>query len=360
MYSRETLFSRVDGLKEVFEAFLAEFGDEDFCRDYVLAMVVETNVMRCNHCGTSNKPTVIEDRNFPCIKCKRPIWITAGTMFEQVEYFQSWLAAFRLHEKKIILNPFQFHILLGIHYNTAYTMFKQLNKELSEMLTDCSRTVPSSAFVSVFYRRSRETPAGEPPVSEERRARQLAEKPLLMKRKRKVRQPMPSMQQTPLDLNEREKLVYSETSATPISFELLCKNTDLPVPELSSVLTMLELKGALNRLPGDNYERADFQTLVAAKDLSVDRAVVDKGQRRSIKSFIEFIKSKYQGISRKYLQLYVGPHLLNESVEGLKDGTLLTAFIKRKKITSKEILDFVTDLQVAIFPRAPAGDVETT
>lgn len=254
----EKLFAKIKGLKQVFDEFVAEYPNEAVCRATVLSYVAENKALICNYCGTQNRPTVVQERDFPCEVCKKPVWVTAGTGFEQVELFRPWLAWFRLQERGIVLNAFQFHDLLEIPYFTAYKMSKQIHMKLCEILADPNRTAPSSAFASIFYRRSRETPAGEHPVSEEKRARQLVERRSESISKRKIEQVTQLAVQPKFELSDREKLVLSEIIDAPISFGLLLKNTQLPVSQLSSVLTMMELKGAVSRLPGDNYERVDL------------------------------------------------------------------------------------------------------
>ncbi len=355
MYGRrvEKLFSKIEGLKQVFEEFVDEYPNEAVCRAAVLSYVAENKVLICNFCGTQNRPKVVQERDFPCEVCKRPVWVTAGTGFEQVELFRPWLAWFRLQERGIVLNAFQFHDLLEIPYFTAYKMSKQIHMKLCEILADPNRTAPSSAFSSIFYRRSRETPAGEHPVSEEKRARLLVEKRSESISKRKVVQMTPLAIQPEFELSDKEKLVFSEIVDAPISFGLLLRNTELPVSQLSSVLTMMELKGAVSRLPGDVYERADLVPIRANASL-VD-AEAGKSDKTTIKSLIEFVRAKYGGISRKYLQLYAAPFLLSEGLESWKEGALLDIFVRSKKIPYREILEYVTDLQVAIYPRPPGA-----
>jgi len=353
MYSRrvEKLFAKIEGLKQVFEEFVSEYPDEAVCRATVLSYVAENKVLIWNYCGTQNRPTAVQERDFPCDVCKRPVWVTAGTGFEQVELFRPWLAWFRLQERGIVLNAFQFHDLLEIPYFTAYKMSKQIHMKLCEILADPNRTAPSSAFSSIFYRRSRETPAGEHPVSEEKRARLLVEKRSESISRRKVEQETPALIQPEFELSDKERLVFSAIVDAPISFGLLLRNTKLPVSQLSSVLTMMELKGALSRLPGDNYERADLLRISA--NASLESAVTEKNDKTTIKSLIKFVRAKYQGISRKYLQLYAAPFLFSEGLESWKEGALLDLFVRSKKIPYREILEYVSELQVAVFPRPP-------
>jgi DNA processing protein len=59
-----------------------------------------------------------------------------------------------------------------------------------------------------------------------------------------------------MKLYGREKEVYELLSHDPMYFDLLIEHTGMSVGELSSALTMLELGGAIIRVPGDAYVRA--------------------------------------------------------------------------------------------------------
>ncbi len=150
-----------------------------------------------------------------------------------------------------------------------------------------------------------------------------------------------------------EKQIFDVISATPISFDQLCDRVDLPVGELSALLMSLELKAAIFRLPGDRYVRENLQSLVAANSLHVDSTISDKGNRATVKAFIKDIRTRHRGVSRKYLQLFVPLFVLLEHHKSWEKGTLLKLAISSKKIRYQDILDFVTDLEVIIFPRAP-------
>jgi hypothetical protein len=350
----QKIFDKIEGLQESFAEFEAEFPDEAAATAYALAWVVRVRQTICNICSTVNVPKEIHERKFPCLKCKKPVWITAGSMFEGVTYFRPWLAAFWFLERGIKINPWQFRELMGIHWFTADSIFKEVALSLLTLFQQGdSVTVPSSVFVSVYRRRSRETPAGEPPVAEETRARELAQKRSQSITRQQSPRPKSIVSHSELDIDENEKQIFDMISATPCSFDLLCERAALSVGELSAVLMSLELKGAVFRLPGNRYVRENLQSLVAAKLRHVDSTVSDKGTRATVKAFIKDILARHGGVSRKYVQLFVPLFVLLEHHKSWEKGTLLKLAINSKKIRYDDILDFVTDLEVAIFPRAP-------
>jgi len=58
---------------------------------------------------------------------------------------------------------------------------------------------------------------------------------------------------TPTDLNGDEEKVYKKLSLKPIYIDTLIDNLDIPSHELLSILTILELKGYIKQLPGQQY-----------------------------------------------------------------------------------------------------------
>jgi DNA processing protein len=60
---------------------------------------------------------------------------------------------------------------------------------------------------------------------------------------------------TMVELYGREREIFEMISAEPVHFDVLCEKSGMNSGELSATLTMLELAGVVNRLPGDWYER---------------------------------------------------------------------------------------------------------
>lgn len=58
---------------------------------------------------------------------------------------------------------------------------------------------------------------------------------------------------TVVELYGREREVFELISLEPVHFDSLCGKSGMSAPEMSAVLTMLELAGVVERLPGDWY-----------------------------------------------------------------------------------------------------------
>jgi len=68
----------------------------------------------------------------------------------------------------------------------------------------------------------------------------------------------PSPVSAVLDLRGAEKRVFDCLSGGPVSVDEIIDETQLPVSEASVLLTGLELKGLVKRLPGQSYARKDI------------------------------------------------------------------------------------------------------
>lgn len=354
-YLRRT-FEKVEGLYEAFMDFSAKFPDEDACRTYVLMGILSQGNLVCQNCGILNHHDDARVRSFPCSKCKKLIWITAGTTFEQVEFFRPWVAAQHLMEADVRVNAFQLSRLLETHYHTAYGVLKTINFKLADRMPADAQTAPSAAFAAVFFRRSRETPAGCHPVEEERRAQERAygkqgqkNNPNRKSSRRRSAQPHPSPDLLP-EMSGDEQKVFSFIGTEPIHFDRLCELSDLPAPSLSVLLMSLQLKNAVRNEVGNRYMREDFVSLVHSRETAQGANPANSKSQVTVKAILKHIRGMYQGISRKYLQLYVANFLFYEQLEEWKDGGLLKLLITSKKVKYEEILAFVTDLHVSVVP----------
>src|SRR5262249_16299060 len=139
-------------------------------------------------------------------------------------------------------------------------------------------TTSTSAFLDVFCKRSRATPAGEHPKAEETAAEQDGE-------------------QSPGDenLSADERHVFDNLSFKPISFDALCEITKMKTSTLSACLITLQMKQLAQNLPGDTWKST------RPKNPTSDEKVLDLLCRH----FKVFVCAHFHRISRKYVQPYL-------------------------------------------------------
>ena len=61
--------------------------------------------------------------------------------------------------------------------------------------------------------------------------------------------------QAHIELDEKEKLVFSQTSSKKISIDQLSLECNIPVALISPILLSLEFKGLITAQPGNSYIR---------------------------------------------------------------------------------------------------------
>lgn len=129
-------------------------------------------------------------------------------------------------------------------------------------------------------------------------------------------------------------------SARPVHFDVLCAKTNLLSKDMSAFLMLLELSGAAQRLVGDRYQRIrKSRKIKDVDDLPPDLKLM-------ISAFHNFVRAKFQGISRKHLQLYLAAFMCFLNRGKWERGRILNACWQRRKIRRKDLLNYVTPEQV--------------
>ena len=107
-------------------------------------------------------------------------------------------------------------------------------------------------------------------------------------------------------------------------------------PEVAAALTMLELYGFAQRLPGDQYVRSS-PFPVDSQDIPEK-----EHQREYVKHVSKFIERRFQKISRKCLDFYVAAfRCFSNKDEWVND--ILIGSIKALPIRYADIVNHVTD-----------------
>ena len=62
----------------------------------------------------------------------------------------------------------------------------------------------------------------------------------------------------PEDVTDEERVVLEALGAEPVHIDALCRQIEMSLPDLSTVLTMLEMRQLVESQPGSHYCRAPF------------------------------------------------------------------------------------------------------
>ena len=284
--------------------------------------------------GQSRSPCCFElqpgetlgERHYNCPKCKQVVWVTAGTFFDGIRDPITWRGAIWLYEDGLTPNAADLQRLSGASYSTCWEICRKLNVVILEKIFDGLYPVESAFFQEIIFRRTRVTPAREHPRAEQAEFEQVSSD---------------AAGEEGLDgFTEKEISILVNLSQEPVHFDFVCAKTKMPSNEISAFLVKLELFGAVQRLVGERYVRTKKSHKVSDEDnLPLELIVL-------ISAFKDYIRAKFQGISRKYLQLYLAAFMWWMTKGGWRRGRLLNACLQQRKIRRKDLLDYVTPEQV--------------
>lgn len=336
---REDLLKAIELLKE----FDAINPDERICEALSIQWCCNRGFVICVHCGHQQITTGKIKRMYLCQNCSKEIWVTAGTFFDHVRKFRPYLATIFLYENGLLLSVSSLSKVLGISLSTAALISKKIAMLVSETLHSSNRDVPSSALSSIVCRRTIETPQRQHPLAEE----------VEVQRKLSLQQEKPQRKNPdPPELSFVETQVLELLSESPISFSEICERLSIDYPTASSTMVFLELKELATCLPGDKYIRS----IESKQDTRHILRESENDNRQSLTThrFIKFIEERYQGVGRKYLQLYVALFWLYIDRKRWGPNSILNLCARSKHVPYRKILNFITAAEVK-FPSPKAA-----
>lgn len=315
----------------------AEFGPEEKAQSIALNDIAKRKFLICGQCKSKNKIPKTDLRMFLCTKCRKEIWITANTNYHKAKKFFARLAIMRLKEMGIIVTPNDAARLLSVTTDTVSRIYKQVGIVVISRFPKRAVEVPSEYALTVYTRRTILTPAGKPPFEEE----------FEMQRQHQAQEPQPqsvSISQSDMpDLSELELLIFAIISKNPIHFDQLAERSQLQTHTLSSALTFLELRGLIQAQAGNKFTRAN--------SLFIKNANASEKEKSIVESFNYFVKENFQGIGRKYGQVYSSFFWLANDRKTWRKNSLRKLYAAHPYVSYQDILDFVTPLTFKVVPR---------
>lgn len=296
------------------QQFATHFPDENICKAKLYEMMDKENVLECHHCGHHKLEKNPIGRVLKCSNCNKGTWFTAGTFFHHVKLIRPWLAAIWLMERGVIFSASAFCKLAGISSSSALYILKKLTFVLTKNMNQNTISAPSSAFIEVICKRSRQTPPNMHPRAEQdlinKELEETSSSERIDSQSQNSHKPSSNSAQNAdnsgklknandLELNEEEQKVYNLLLEKTFSSEELHVRIGISISELYVALVMLELKGAIERLPGDRY---------CISTEPNELATTQTDEIKDAVSIINFIRINFHGISRKYLQNYLALH----------------------------------------------------
>ena len=343
-------------LNSCWKQFTAEFPTEDACVNELYRRVYQHHI-RCSECNSEKIKKLCNSRIIICRNCNRKTYTLAGTFFHNIRGAQHWLGAIWFMEQGHEVNASAFARLAKVVSSTAQNIFKKLCFVIMSKMSDLPET-PSREFLNIFRRRSRLTPAGESPASEQSDIEKSA------KATEEIESDIEAIgnrQCSALEIEEpdwsayfdaegdivhTERSAYEALKAETLHFDMLWEMTGKNTGKLSAALFLLELKGLVKQEHVSWYCRSKPANCTAAGSASMPKSQTSL----AVKSFIDYVSSTFNGISRKYLQNYLAWHWCVCDRKRWSRGTLLSECAGFGKTTQKEILYYVSPLIVKLAP----------
>lgn len=272
---------------EAWQAFNEEMPNDSAAVDFLYDSLVIYNKIEC----ACRLPQIIHmpgDRFYSCRNCKKVSWVTSGTLFTGVVKLRAWLALVWLKERGITISAMRFSRLLEIAQSTALNIQKRLGMVVQEKLDDSSPGVPAQVLASIIIKRSKETPAQAHPRAE----------------------------------------LTSDT------------NSDHPFVSLDEWMNSTSHETDLSSVIADFLKNRDPQH---AGFISYESIV------GAIGAAITYIRTYFQGVSGKCLQLYLASFWCHLDRVRWSNGAILLACIEHAPISYQEMFSFVSPPLVKIF-----------
>lgn len=278
--------------------------------------------LRSPCCFEQQPEETLGERNYNCPKCRQLVWVTAGTFFDGIKDPITWRGAVWLYDEGLTPTAADLQRLSGASYSACWEICRKLNMVISEQNFDGLTPVESALFQEIIFRRTRVTPPGKHPRAEQAEI----EKDCLEAPDEVILE----------GFTEKQISILQILSVEPVHFDTLCAKTNTPSKDVSAFLMLLELSGIAQRLVGDRYVR-----IKKSKKMS-DVDNLPPELKLMISAFKNFVRAKFQGISRKYLQLYLAAFICFLNRGKWERGRILNACLQRRKIRRKDLLNYVT------------------
>lgn len=343
--------------------------------------------LKCQCCESTHLEFREGNRKADCLVCGKLNFLTAKTFLHGVRRLPDWVRAMWLLEDGVIFSANMFSSVTGMASSSASSMLATLSAVILEYMPD-SETEYSGSFAEIFHRRSLQTPALKHPVSEQDIFDELEDEKMAASLDGHLERCLnelydfqvgkapkssegaicgaaiaPASSCTTVVVTSetqsaacsvgselapathsqdwtREKAAFSLLSKEPRTFDWLSEALNLPTSELTLTLVHLQLADLVTQQPGQRYVRKRL--------LWVDNSNADGADKaKQFKPFFDFVRRVFQGISRKYLQLYLAVYWCSLNRRRWGVGRLFSACMRSRRRCYRARLNFVSPPVVA-------------
>ncbi|MDX2106565.1 MAG: hypothetical protein SFY67_09200 [Candidatus Melainabacteria bacterium] len=316
--------------------FESKFADEQTCMNYVLHKLAKE--VRCKECQGGNVRRLARSRDCICNDCGTISSLTAGTIFNGVRKIGPYLKMIWLLERGLAFNCFQIHKHLGIAYSTCLAIFKKLSTVIKDLMENREKKIGSALFMPIFMKRSRLTPLNEHPQAEQKMAYlKVTVKDEFNKSSEDVELKLGS-------LSDFDRKVYELIRVGKIDLDNILQKLEATVHDVMLPLFELEDAGLIERLPANYFALKDNSNSHLHQNL--DAQPYSHKLKKHVSKCLLFLREKFRGISRKYLQNYLAVFWCWTDRKTWGPNSLLRACLRSPEISYHQILTYETPLDV--------------
>lgn len=327
--------------------FLALVPSEEAAIDLILQTQIEQRklVCRCGHVF-ENATRAMYERRVKCAECKGHTHFTVGTLYERVSQVRARLGAVWLMDHGAVVTSTKLNQIFGIATSTGLCIINTIGLFIESLrrtaFDDVSESVSCPIFGEIMIKRSRITGAYEHAASLPEEVTVADAGPDL---ENGFSQAFSDTECSDIsdDLGDLDRAVLAQISAAPISVDTICESLDSTAGPVGAALTMLELLGHIASGPGNSFVR-----LNAAKVKSDNRTEFSPEVLAFAEAAIENIKAIRQGVSRKYLQLYLGTFWCCFDRNIWRTGELMLVSVDATLAPDRNLFDYESPLMVSV------------
>lgn len=353
----DTPRSRDQLLNELKVAYQKQFPTSEDSFEAIVDHAEKCGLVRCEHCGHTEVRRRHGKTFIVCMKCHKRTWFLADTLFGYMKSPRIWHAGIWLLQQGITVNSKELEWFTGCANSSAQNAFKKIMMVVLDTLNEGAVQVSSSLFGPLFRRRSRETPARAHPSAEQtdlhqrdpedNRAQSSASGHFWQAESEDIGNSNRSSghkQANPIDnLCEEHLLFLNALSNAPLHFNDLCVRLNSDAGIVSAIMTLLEIQGLIDRLPGDYYRLKEDDKESQTASIDHDHIdVIDEESFVLIERAVNFVLSHFGGVSRKACQLYIAAFSSSINVAAWESNGLFKACFEFAHLSDRGLLQYVT------------------
>ncbi|MBX9671179.1 MAG: hypothetical protein K2X93_26560 [Candidatus Obscuribacterales bacterium] len=330
--SKKIKKARIRRIKRMVAKFKEIVRTEEDAISFILELYRDSGGFQCT-CGNVLSQS-FNTRMTKCGDCKRDCWVTAGTMFDHAHRLVPYLTAVFLRTNGVEMQKGELGDVVRVSASTAGEILKKISMVVVDQMTGDFQEFSSAAFLQVYSRRSRATPAFAHPRAEEEVFELQRESA-----------PIATSEIAAPELEPQHAQVYELIPEEEgITFDQLLDQTGMSIQLLSESVVHLEaLSGLIRLIPGGRYIRREIAQARQNRSTPI-------GHPSEAGLFIDYVETLHGACSRKYVQLYAADFWCSKEPERWKNKGLFHACLRSKKKRSEDIVTYVSPAYIKVSP----------